>query len=389
MKKLKIYSLVALLFAVVSGLILTVSELSLRWYTLWGAQEKSDHIIETDFLPVCSKPNYEGSFWEIDFKTNRFGFRDEPNLSDVPDADEFRILSLGDSIGFGLGIPAPDHYTKVAERLLNDGKGLDQREFRIVNAGGMGYSPSSYYVWLKHVGLKLKPRLVIVEAELCNDISDEALLHWSIPAGQKFPDAVVGGRYVVSWDGRLLGTQSAGGFFFEKTYLYTDFLRRILNLRARFASPEAERPVGWQVFYSLGFDQTLLTRERVETGWHHLFTSLEATAQLLEENEIQFVLMILPSRYLYQKAGQRTQAATAIFDRAIEMAKERNLPYLDMSEAVRAGGGSELFFDFAHMTVDGNHVLGEALGEELRRVLHLKTELTEADGMMPTEEGTP
>ena len=114
---------------------------------------------------------------------------------------------MGDSIGVGLGIEPFHHYTKVLERDLN--RQRTHPSYRVINAGGQGYSPSSYYVYLKYEGLRFQPRMVVVEIEMCNDITDEALLNWDFQEGDRTrPHRVRGGRYVVGWDGNLLTTCS-------------------------------------------------------------------------------------------------------------------------------------------------------------------------------------
>ena len=113
---------------------------------------------------------------------------------------------MGDSIGFGLGIPAHAHYTKVLERQLNKNS---RRRHHVVNAAGQGYSPSSYYVYLQNEGLKLQPDMVIVDMELCSVISNEALLRWEVdPTKPGAPVAVQGGAIPGG-----LGWQHAGHLF--------------------------------------------------------------------------------------------------------------------------------------------------------------------------------
>ncbi|MFH1966035.1 MAG: hypothetical protein ABIJ42_10915 [Acidobacteriota bacterium] len=356
-RKVKLY-LLSLLFFAGAGLIAAVTaELSLRWYSVSRAEEKLDHVEETEYTPIRFKGNYQGSLWGIMFRTNRFGFRDEPEFSQEPEAGEYRILSLGDSIGFGLGIPSKDHYTKVLQKELS----LDSREvdFRVINAGGQGYCPSGYYTYLKNEGIKLKPDLVIIETEICNDTSDEALLQWGKTGADGHPQKIMGGRYVVSWDGKQLGTYSTRGYFFEKTYLYANLTRRVLNLAQRISpqAPWSERP-GARVYYSLGFDRFLLDKARLEEGHNRLFSALSGTVRLLEAEGIKCVIMIMPSRYLYQDAYDYTLVASELYKNAVESAREMNLPFLEMYGTIKENGGEDLFLDFAHLTIEGNKAVG-------------------------------
>ena len=323
-------------------------------------------------MPTNLKSNYQGELLGIPFATNQYGFRDEEAFAQVPPPGEFRILSLGDSIGFGRAIEAADHYSKVAQRRLN---GLDSpRRYHLVNAGGQGYSPSSYYVYLREEGLQVKPGMVIVEIELCNDIPDEAMLNWRGQSGGGFPKSIVGGRYLVSWDGNLLGTYSRGSYFFEKTYTYTVFVRRLLNLLYRIYPTEPFHSVsGARAYYTLGFEKLVLDEERIEAGWQRLFGALGAMHQLLQEQQIPFLLMILPSRYIYQNGEDRKRFASGLLERAVSMAEAKRLPYLALTEAIAKRGGARLFLDFVHLSPEGNGVVGEALSEHLLEMLGLQS----------------
>ncbi len=331
-------------------------------------QEGRYDVEETWFMPAKLKGSYQGELLGIPFSTNPYGFRDEDAFAPVPPPGEFRILSVGDSIGFGRAIEAADHYSKVAQRRLN---GQDSPvRYHLVNAGGQGYSPSSYYVYLREEGLQVAPGMVVIEIEHCNDITDEALLRWRGNSGDGFPESIVGGRYLVNWDGNLMGTYSRGSYFFEKTYTYTVFVRRLLNLLYRISPTEPfHSGPGSPIYYNLGFDRFVLDTERIEGGWHRLFGALDAIHQLLQDQQIPFLLMILPSSYIYQEDGDQQFLASSLLERAVSMAEERRLPYLALTEAIEKGGGERLFMDFVHLNQEGNRVVGEALSGHLSQML--------------------
>lgn len=364
--KVRSYLLGGMLFALVPVLLLIIIELSLRQTVVGGASEKRDHIVETSYMPVKFKGDYEGLFWGAPFSTNRFGFRSEADFSKTPLPHEYRILSLGDSIGFGIGIARLAHYTQVLQEHLNQEA---DDTFHVINAGGQGYSPSSYYVYLKNEGLQFRPSMVLVEIELCNDVTDEALLRWEPDAND--PDtlrAVRGGRYIRSWDGNLLATYSVGTYFFEKTYLYTNLCRRYLHLLYRLfpSQPFSHQKETGVCYYNLGFDRYLLDEERIESGWRKTFRSLSATARLLEKNGVRFLLLIMPSRYVFERDAQHCHDfATRLMERASREAAQKDIPHLDLTEPIEKGGGVTLYFDFVHLTEEGNRVVGEALARHL------------------------
>ncbi len=371
LKKLKLYLLSGLLFAAAFSLLFALVEVVLRSWVLRGASESRNHVQATETLPITFKPDYEGIIWEIPFRTNRYGFRDEEDFPQEPESGELRVLSLGDSIGFGLGVEAERHYTKVAQRLLQPRH--EPGRLRIINAGGTGTSPSSYAVFLRETGAALQPDAVVIEIELNNDVTDEALLRRVFgPDDKMMPSAVRGGRYVVGWDGNLLATCSYGPFLLERTYLWTDLTRRALNLLYRLSPNEPFRSQPYQTYYNLGFDRKLLTPGRISQGWTHMFNSLEGTKWFLSSRGIPFLILVMPSRYIYDEAApQRAAFARDLVDQAIKRCRLRRLPCLDMTQTIGEAGGKDLFFDFAHLTSLGNQAVGDRLSVELARMLKL------------------
>jgi hypothetical protein len=368
MKKRRLYLWSTVLLISALAFIFAIAEVLLRYSIVRNVPANSCHTTETSYMPVKTRPNWHGAVWNVPIVTNRFGLRDEPDFSQLPQAGEIRILSVGDSIAFGVGIPASSNYSKIAEGMLNRKRG--EGNYRIINAGGQGYSPSGYHVYLKHEGLRLQPAIVVIEIELCNDVTDEALLYWRTDPQNGSLDSIRGGRYVMGWDGNMLATCALGPYFFEKTYVYTDLLRRFLNLRYRMHPTEPFRSQSEKgtSYYSLGFDRYLLDNKRIESGWSRMFAALEQTSAMLKERNIEFLLMIMPSEYIYSERSAAWQSyALNLVRRARNLASSRQLPFIDMTDAIRNGGGSRLFIDFAHLTVEGNKVVGEALFDRLQR----------------------
>lgn len=94
----------------------------------------------------------------IEYATNALGFRDLPFTREKR-AGERRILAIGDSFTFGVGVRLEDCWTQVLERDLESLTGGD---VEVVNAGfAAGYLPEHYAAWLPR-GLELEPDVVIV-----------------------------------------------------------------------------------------------------------------------------------------------------------------------------------------------------------------------------------
>lgn len=173
---------------------------------------------------------------------------------------------------------------------------------------------------------------------------------------------------MVGWDGNMLATYAVGGYFFEKTYVYTDLLRRYLNLMFRVSpnEPFASRSESGVSYYDLGFDRWVLDEQRLESGWQKAFASLKGIQTLAEARGAKFLLLIVPSRYMFEaEAINWRRFATGLMERAVRRAQELQIPHIDLTTVVRDGGGAPLYYDFAHMTEAGNKVLGEALYSRL------------------------
>ncbi len=335
-----------------------------------GAGEARNDTIAATYMPIRLKPNFSGEVSGMRFSTNDYGLRGDEKFPLTPPPGEGRVLALGDSVGFGWGIDLSQQYTKVLEARLNGSSphsDLQTVRWRVINAAGQGYSPSSYHAYLGHEGLAYQPRLVLIQVELCNDVTDEALLFWQGQDDFGGPRRVRGGRYVVAWDGNLLGSMTWGPYLPEETYVYTLLMRRLLTTwwnwwpRGVFAQ-QLPPP-----YFHLDFDRPFLTADRVEAGWQRLFDALGATRRLLEARRIPMLLLILPSRFVFEPdQKESTRQARAFLERAARMARQRGVEYQLFEGELARAGGAALYFDFAHPDATGNRLIGEALAETVQ-----------------------
>jgi lysophospholipase L1-like esterase len=93
--------------------------------------------------------------------TNSLGLR----CAEVPAArgDEYRILSLGESTTFGIGVGDDETYSARLETLLQGWRG---RPVRVINAGVSAYSSTQSLLYLQGRGLRLEPDLVLFYHEI-------------------------------------------------------------------------------------------------------------------------------------------------------------------------------------------------------------------------------
>jgi lysophospholipase L1-like esterase len=135
-----------------------------RLQTIPLPEEVFGIVIPDDDLFWRLKPNvtldYAGE--EGGCRTNALGLRSGPIAPKQP--DEFRILALGESTTFGVGVPDRLAYPQRLEALLREGG--DCPSCRVINAGVSAWSSFQSRRYLETEGLALEPDLVLVYHEI-------------------------------------------------------------------------------------------------------------------------------------------------------------------------------------------------------------------------------
>lgn len=107
---------------------------------------------------------------KIEYITNADGLRDNDYNIDKS-RDTFRIIGLGDSFTYGLGVSLEDSYLKVLEKLLNEDT-LGKYRFEVLNLGVSGIGQKQMLELLTEVAMKYHPDLVSLAFYVGNDLSD-------------------------------------------------------------------------------------------------------------------------------------------------------------------------------------------------------------------------
>lgn len=115
-------------------------------------------------LHIVNKPGVSG--WADNYGTPPFyvrinskGLRDSPLSREKPE-NTTRILVIGDSYAFGVGVNRTDIFTEVAERKL--GEEFPERNIQVVNGGIVNAGMKDYYLFLKHRGIDYNPDIVVI-----------------------------------------------------------------------------------------------------------------------------------------------------------------------------------------------------------------------------------
>ncbi len=112
--------------------------------------------IKFEHRPGVSYVTYLG--FSINYTINERGFRDRV-YSKRKSENTFRLIVLGDSLTYGIGVKEEETYPKVLERMLNDNSDTN---FEVLNFGVGGYNTAQEIAQFKEYGVKYNPDLVIV-----------------------------------------------------------------------------------------------------------------------------------------------------------------------------------------------------------------------------------
>lgn len=115
-------------------------------------------------------PGLEGRYHGVDVKINELGMRDRP-VAPQKEPGEFRILMIGDSVMFSVGVEYEDSIPYLTERLTNE-HAPPGRHYRTLNMGVPSYNTEQELIQLDQLGLSLLPDAAVMLL-VANDIEDK------------------------------------------------------------------------------------------------------------------------------------------------------------------------------------------------------------------------
>lgn len=151
--------LFAMALSILISLVLIEASLRLLYEVPPDWEEpQTQHLLDSQLGWIL--PQNDRSFTiDAPVETNALGLRDD----EIPIAKppgETRILALGDSFTFALGVRFEDLYVQRLERKLNGEQ--PGRKFQVINAGVAGYNTTQELVFLLADGLRYEPDLITI-----------------------------------------------------------------------------------------------------------------------------------------------------------------------------------------------------------------------------------
>lgn len=103
--------------------------------------------------------NMRGRYWGTAVDTNSIGLRDREIGPKAP--GEYRVMLLGDSVIFSLGVEYEDSIPWRLEQMLN-AAGPPERRYRVLNMGVPSYNTEQERIQLETLGFALQPDAVLL-----------------------------------------------------------------------------------------------------------------------------------------------------------------------------------------------------------------------------------
>lgn len=129
----------------------------------------------------------------LTYRINRHGFRGDDFSTEKPEGGR-RIVLLGDSFAFGEGVRFPDTLGERLERML---AARDPAPIEVLNLAVSGAGTLAELSYLRHVGIRLEPDLVVLVYVL-NDAGAGRLNLWE-DFTEQYEKRWLRGSYVASW----------------------------------------------------------------------------------------------------------------------------------------------------------------------------------------------
>ena len=143
------------------------SHRSSRYFVYPETARFYDSLILDEPLGYRLPPGMRARFWDTDVKINQLGMRDR-EVPSQKELGERRVLLIGDSVVFGVGVDYRDSIPYRLEVALNSSS-PPGRHYRTLNMGVPSYNTEQEFKQLQTVGVSLLPDIAVL-IFLPNDI---------------------------------------------------------------------------------------------------------------------------------------------------------------------------------------------------------------------------
>ncbi|MBF0180124.1 MAG: SGNH/GDSL hydrolase family protein [Magnetococcales bacterium] len=332
----------------------------LYWLVQNPDEEFNRKFVTVNDSPFLTKmaPNQDATTYPMigAFHYNNVGVRKERDIKAIPDDNIYRILMYGDSVTHGFMMHENQHYPFLVEQLLNE-KLPKSVTYETLNMS-RGSSPAIYSHHLRVDLPALRPKMVVVQIELSNDLADELGMMEEGRDEDDLSSKITHYRYFLSGRAGMSTIPMFGIPWLETRMSFVTLARRIGWLRSTYGN---YKPPPYYL-YMLGFDNYLRTTENINTTYNRMFEIIQGMKTYSNKNGANFLLIITPSRNAYDNnpedpIGFHKPGARHLLQMAEKHATLLSIPFISLYEEFGQFGGADLFTDFCHPTVDGQQLI--------------------------------
>lgn len=344
------------LFGLVMGFLITEASLGV-FYQMKGKSAEGqfavnetrnihqyDSILGWNMAPGASARQKNSEF-DVTYKINNEGFRDDKNYSLKP--GDKRAIIFGDSFAFGIGVENEKTFSKILEKEIG-------RE--VLNFGVSGYDPGQYFLSLKNQGMKYNPDLIIYSIYLGNDIEDIILDHpfqgdrYKPYFGLKNGNLVLNGAPVPDkkYELRAIDYRVKNLQFYKKTGW-------LLKLKTVLLFKNLLKQNFYPLFEKFGLVKSI---KDYDDNFAVLGGILEETKKTISDRK--FIVLIVPSRnikfnYLEKKFNEKLRLILV----------EKNIPFVDMTEEI-VKKEDTYFLQEGHFNEQGHLITAKKIAELIK-----------------------
>lgn len=288
------------------------------------------YFVKNEFYGYELAKNFKGKYSQPEFTisidTNSDGLRDVEH----PERGNYKILALGDSFTFGVGVELSETYLSLLEKMLNSHE--SGNKYSIIKAGIIGYSTYNERVYLGGKGINYNPDIVMVQF-WWDDLGVDHLAY-SAEAG-----FLTTGRITNFSQVRLFLNKYFRSYAFLRSIFSRKFNRAIFANRTQNELENEE---------SIKIKSGITSKE---------FYKIEAVCN--ERNVKVLFILIPPKEFVYDKIGTQKQ-----WDIFCDIINKGGTEYIDLLPVLKSsvGHGQEPFFKIdPHLNATGHRLVAQEI----------------------------
>lgn len=315
----------------------------------------------------CTLRSTAGAFAPVDVVTNSLGLRSPEVIVPKP-ANTIRILIIGDSFTFGWGVLEKESYPSLIEKIIQ--QRYPNKKIEVINAGLPASGPSYYYLFLKNIGIRLEPDIIVVGFHTFTDlVFDLPTSIWNQTDPEGLPLVIKKENAIIDTEGFIRADHLPFKLtipILKHSHLFAFFLD--------FIDPHSNNLNSEQFLtdYGLYFKQTAHELDEPKRKAKLLF---EAMQKLASQEHSRFIVMTIPAEFkIYPERLLKYSITLPMLpwdrtypgDEFEDFFLSKNIDHLRLLPIFDAHNSEEMFYPLDdHWNPRGHQIAATAIAEKL------------------------